>query len=75
MAESLPTPPPEFARLSQDDKLAYIERLYDMVDEQGVELTDEQRALLDERLRQHRADPTSARPWHEVRDELLQRWR
>lgn len=75
MAESVPVPPAEFARLSQDDKLAYIERLYDIVDAQGVELTDEQRALLDERLRQHQTDPGSTRPWHEVRDELLQRWR
>lgn len=71
----MPNPPPEFARLSQDDKLAYIKRLYDIVDAQGVELTNEQRAPLDELLRQRRADPTSARPWHEVRDELLQRWR
>jgi putative addiction module component (TIGR02574 family) len=75
MAESVPAPPPEFVRLSQDDKLAYIERLYDIVDAQGLDLTDEQRALLDERLRQHQADPGSARPWSEVRDELLQRWR
>ena len=75
MAKSVPVPPAEFARLSQDDQLAYIERLYDIVDAQGVDLTDEQRALLDERLRQHRADPDSARPWNEVRDELLQRWR
>ena len=75
MVESVPVPPPEFVRLSQDDKLAYIERLYDIVDAEGVELTEEQRALLDERLRQHRADPSSARPWSEVRAELLQRWR
>jgi putative addiction module component (TIGR02574 family) len=75
MAESVPVPPAEFAQLSQDGKLAYIERLYDIVDAQGIELTDEQRALLDQRLRQHQADPNAARPWSEVRDELLQRWR
>ena len=30
-----------------------------------------ERDMLDQRLREHRADPTAARPWDEVRSEIL----
>ena len=30
-----------------------------------------ERDLLDQRLREHRTDPTAARPWDEVRSEIL----
>lgn len=75
MAGALPNLPDGFEQLPQDDKLAYIQRLYEVVDAEGIELTDDQRALLDERLQHHHANPSSARPWSEVRGELLERWR
>jgi putative addiction module component (TIGR02574 family) len=36
-----------------------------------VPLTEEEQTLLDARLEEHRADPSAARPWAEVRAEIL----
>jgi putative addiction module component (TIGR02574 family) len=52
-----------------------IEELRDSIasaPDQSAELriTDEERALIDDRLAQYEADPSSSRPWSEVRAEL-----
>jgi putative addiction module component (TIGR02574 family) len=66
----------ELLKLEVAERLELIEELWDSIagDPHGgdqVPLTDEERALLETRLQAHRADPDAARPWAEVRAEIL----
>lgn len=73
MRRSVPSPPPGFDELPVDEKVRYVEALWDRIgavpDEVGV--PDWHWQLLRERLAEYRSDPTGGRPWGEVRDELL----
>jgi putative addiction module component (TIGR02574 family) len=77
MARTLPVPPPGFDDLSIEERLDYVQSLWDHIsaDASQVEVPDWHRALLAERLAAHRADPEAARPWDEVREDLLQKIR
>jgi putative addiction module component (TIGR02574 family) len=75
---ALPTlPPPGFDELSADDKLEYIQALWDYFSEhpEDVPVPDWHREIAAERLAALRRGETRARPWPEVRDELLARLR
>ena len=68
----------ELLKLDVAERLELIEELWDSIaaDPHGgdlVPMTDEERALLDARLQEHRADPGAARPWPEVRADILKR--
>jgi putative addiction module component (TIGR02574 family) len=73
MARALPIPPPGFDELPVEEKVQYVEALWDCIaaapEEVGV--PDWHRQLLRERLAEYRSDPSGGRPWREVRDELL----
>lgn len=73
MARPLPLPPPGFDDLSVEEKLDYVQSLWDRIvahpDE--VPVPDWHREIIEDRLAAHRADPGTARPWSEVRAELL----
>jgi putative addiction module component (TIGR02574 family) len=77
MAQSLPLPPPGFDDLPVEEKLDYVQSLWDRIaarpDE--VPVPDWHREIIAERLAAHRADPGAARPWDEVREELLEELR
>lgn len=63
------TTPEAALRLSPDERLRLIERLWDsLVDERGDELalSPEIRAELDRRLEEHRASPNDTLSWAEV---------
>jgi putative addiction module component (TIGR02574 family) len=71
MAQPVPNPPPGFEALSVDEKIDYVESLWDhVVDQSNLPIPDWQRELLQERLEAYRANPTPGRPWSEVRAEL-----
>jgi putative addiction module component (TIGR02574 family) len=71
MAQPVPNPPPGFEALSVDEKIDYLESLWDhVVDQANLPIPDWQRELLEERLEAYRANPTAGRPWSEVRGEL-----
>lgn len=71
MAQPVPNPPPGFDALSTDEKLEYLEALWERVLEQSsVPIPDWQRELIEERLRAFAQDPTEGRPWRDVRTEL-----
>ena len=57
--------------LTGEQKFALSEAIWASIEEsfqpQGEELSDEFKAELDRRLAAHRADPSSAIPWEEVR--------
>jgi putative addiction module component (TIGR02574 family) len=65
LAELLELPPAE--------RLQLVEAIWDSLVEvpEAVPLTDELREELDRRLTAYYADPSSARPWSEIKAELF----
>ena len=74
MSRSLPIPPPGFDELPTDEKVRYVETLWDRIATapDQVPVPDWHRQLVRDRLAEHRKDPDAKRSWHEVREELLQ---
>jgi putative addiction module component (TIGR02574 family) len=65
----------EIHKLDVATRLALIEELWDSLAEDPattvqLPLTDAERAMLDERLREHGEDPSATRPWVDVRADL-----
>lgn len=77
MAQPLPLPPPGFDDLPVDEKIDYVQSLWDRIAASVGEfpLHAWQREILDERLAAHRGSPHEARPWKEVLDGLERRLR
>ena len=75
MAHPLSMPPVGFDDLPFDDKIAYVQDLWDRIaaNEDQVPLHDWQRRILEDRLAAHRAAPSEARPWRDVLDGLERR--
>lgn len=74
MNRSLPIPPPGFDELPTDEKVRYIETLWDRIatTPDQVPVPDWHRQLVRDRLAEHRKDPDAGRSWREVREGLLQ---
>lgn len=72
MGQPLPVPPPGFDDLPVEEKIDYVQALWDRIAAQNdeVPLHEWQRLVLEERLAAHRAAPHEARPWKEVLDGL-----
>ncbi len=77
MARSLPMPPAGFDELPVEDKIEYVQSLWDRIaaNADQVPLHEWQRQMLEERLAAHRAAPGEAKPWNEVLDRLEGRLR
>lgn len=66
----------DLLKLDVAERLELIEELWDSIasDPDGaarLPLTSEERALLDDRLREHKANPDAGRAWAEVRADVL----
>jgi len=66
----------ELLKMDVLTRLKLIEELWDSIADEPsaasqLPLTDADRALLDQRLREHEENPSAARPWAEVRAEIL----
>jgi putative addiction module component (TIGR02574 family) len=71
----VPGPPPGFDALSVEEKIAYVESLWNSIMENDmVPVPDWHRALIRERLDAYRADPSGGRPWDEVKAELQRKY-
>jgi putative addiction module component (TIGR02574 family) len=70
-------PPPGFDELSPDQKLEYIQALWDRFAEHPEEVPVPQwhRDVLGERLAAYHRGEGKSRPWPEIREELLTRLR
>lgn len=70
-------PPPGFENLSPEEKLEYVQALWDRVSEhpEDVPMPDWHREVVVQRLAAHRRGDTISRPWSEVREDLLTRLR
>lgn len=73
MANALPVPPPGFDDLPVEDKVEYVEALWDRIaaTPENVPVPEWHQQLVSDRLAEYRNDPKAGRPWREVRDDLL----
>ena len=69
MKQKVPNPPPGFDELTVDEKLDYVQSLWDQIAARPdrVPVPDWHLELIEERLN---SGPRNGRPWNEVRDEL-----
>ena len=69
--------PSGFADLTKAEQIRYLQALWDRIAKHPDEIPvpDRHRGIIEERLAAHRADPGAARPWDEVREELLEELR
>jgi putative addiction module component (TIGR02574 family) len=69
--------PPEFDKAPKEQRIAFVQELWDRIaqDAERLPLPPEHQRILDERLKEYRANPKAGRPWSEVRDQLLAKLR
>lgn len=69
------SPLPDLLKLPADDRAELAMALWDSLSDDDrdrvLDLTDQQRAELDQRWNEHLENPGSAIPWSEVRAKLL----
>jgi putative addiction module component (TIGR02574 family) len=63
----------ELLQLPADQRLQLVEAIWDSLVEipEAVPISDDVREELDRRLAAYYDDPSSARPWHEIKEELF----
>lgn len=77
MTERVEIPPPGFDSLPVDEQIDYVQDLWDWIAArpEDIPVSDWQKKLIDERLRQHaEANPEDTVPWEEVRARLLEKY-
>ena len=72
MAKPLPIPPPGFDELSSEEKVSYVQSLWDLIsaDESKIPVPDWHRSELKRRLQDRKGRDVESRSWDEVRSEL-----
>ena len=72
MSQALPLPPPGFDALSIDDKIDYVQSLWDHIAArpEDVPVPEWHRQIITERLAAHRADSDQGKDWEEVEQEI-----
>ena len=72
MARPLPMPPAGFDELPVEDKVDYVESLWDRVaaSPDSLPVPEWHRDILDKRVRDYEADPDRGESWESVRDRL-----
>jgi putative addiction module component (TIGR02574 family) len=69
-----PTATAEYLKLSVAERIQLVEDIWDSIAAEApntVELAQAQKAELHRRVAAHRADPSSAVPWDQVRSKLF----
>ena len=68
-------PPPGFDDLSIDEKIDYVQKLWQHVeaDANSLPLTESQKQILDERLADLENNPAASIPWSQAHADLLRR--
>jgi len=72
MAKPVPMPPPGFDNLSSEEKVSYVQSLWDLVsaDQSKIPVPRWHRSELESRLREREGRVAESSSWDEVRDEL-----
>jgi putative addiction module component (TIGR02574 family) len=69
--------PPGFDEAPKEQRIAFVQELWDRIaqDPERVPVPAEHQRILEERLKEYRANPKAGRRWSEVRDQLLTKLR
>jgi putative addiction module component (TIGR02574 family) len=72
MSKTVQVPPPGFDDLSIEEQIDYVQELWDRIAAKPeiVPVPEWHKKLIDERLKEHREDPSDTRSWSEVRDSI-----
>ena len=72
MNKPLPVPPPGFDELPVEDQIEYVQSLWDRIaaTPEQVPVPEWHRNILDERLRDHDANPDAGETWDVVRERI-----
>jgi putative addiction module component (TIGR02574 family) len=62
--------PPEILALPVEDRIRLAMSIWDSVAEESTQLSEDERRLLDERLRDHLENPSTGESWEVVRERL-----
>lgn len=70
-------PPPGFEDLSVEEKIAYVQTLWDLITQRpdDIPVPDWHREIIAERLADARSTTSTGRPWAEVRASIQARLR
>jgi putative addiction module component (TIGR02574 family) len=63
-----------FRKLATPEKIRLLQELWDDIADESASmpLSESQRLLLDERLRQHEENPEDVEPWERVRNDIFE---
>jgi putative addiction module component (TIGR02574 family) len=72
MSQALPIPPAGFDALSVDDKIDYVQSLWDHIAArpEDVPVPEWHRQIITERLAAYRADNDRGKAWEEIEQEI-----
>ena len=76
MAKPVPLPPPGFDDLSVDEKIDYLQSLWDRIaaTPETIPVPDWHREIIDERLKDLEADPDAGDSWEVVQERLRKKF-
>ena len=77
MAKTIPNPPPGFDDLPVEKRIDYVQALWERIaaSPDQVPVPEWHKKIIRERLEAYRANPTSGRPWPEVRTDIEKKLR
>jgi putative addiction module component (TIGR02574 family) len=69
--------PKEFRELSAKARIDYVQGLWDFIAKtpDQVPIPESHKRVLDQRLAAYKADPSQMKPWDQVRDNILKKFR
>ena len=76
MAKPVPLPPPGFDDLSVDEKIDYLQSLWDRIaaSPETIPVPDWHREVIDERLKDLEANPDAGDSWEAVQERLCKKF-
>lgn len=77
MTKIIPTPPPGFDDLSVDERIDFVQSLWDRIaaTPEQVPVPEWHRRIIQERLEAYRENPVAGRSWTEVRSDIERKLR
>jgi putative addiction module component (TIGR02574 family) len=72
MSKPVQIPPPGFDDLTLDEQIDYVQALWDRIAARpdAVPVPESHKRVIEERLKEHRENPSDVRPWGEVRERI-----
>ena len=73
MSSTIPEIPAEFKALSTDERIAYVQALWDFIAQspEDIPVPEWHRQVLEERLARWRENPAEGKTWEEVKEIIL----